>query len=63
MKEYIGCKVEYNKKECYMKILQPVLVQSFADEFKLNMKEPIATPAVPGPVLKKEEVDMMMQFK
>jgi hypothetical protein len=65
MKEYIGCKVEYNKDERYMKILQPVLVQSFKDEFDLKLDEPIATPAVPGSTLSKGEPDTtpFQQFK
>jgi hypothetical protein len=50
MKEYIGCKVEYNKEEGWMKLTQPVLVQSFEDEFELPEK-PVETPAAPGSVL------------
>jgi hypothetical protein len=57
MEEYIGCKIEYNKSKRYMKILQPVLIQSFDDEFGVSSEEPIATPAVPGTVLTKGEVD------
>jgi hypothetical protein len=57
MTEYIGCKIDYNKNDRYMKILQPVLIQSFEDEFGVSSGEPIATPAVPGTVLTKGEVD------
>jgi hypothetical protein len=65
MKEYIGCKIEYNKVEGYMKILQPVLIQSFKDEFDIDLSEPVATPAVPGQVLRKGELDTtpQQQFK
>lgn len=65
MKEYIGCKVDYNWKEGYMKILQPVLIQSFKDEFDVDMTEVLATPAVPGQVLRKGETDIVpiQQFK
>ena len=35
LKEYVGCKVEYDKVNGQMKLTQPVLVQSFADEFDL----------------------------
>ena len=54
MKEYIGCKVEYNRSACYVKLTQPVLLQSFVDEFDLpkDLSEPV-TPAVPGEVLHK----------
>eukprot|EP00957_Ditylum_brightwellii_P118115 9008098-Ditylum_brightwellii.AAC.1 len=31
MDEYVGCKVEHNTKEGYMKLTQPVLLQSFED--------------------------------
>jgi hypothetical protein len=57
MTEYIGCKIDYNKNDRYMKILQPVLIQSFEDEFGVSSGEPIATPAVPGTVLTKGEID------
>jgi hypothetical protein len=65
MKEYTGCKVKYNKEECFMKILQPVPVQSFKDEFDLKLDELIATPAVPGSTLSKGEPDTtpFQQFK
>jgi hypothetical protein len=48
-----------------MKILQPVLIQSFKDEFDLKLDEPIATLAVPGSMLSKGEPDTMpfQQFK
>ena len=33
--EYVGCKIDYNREERSILITQPVLVQSFEDEFKL----------------------------
>ena len=57
--EYVGCKVEYNKEEGYMKLTQPVLIQSFRGEFELPEIE-YKTPAAPneslveGPVLEEE---------
>ena len=50
LQEYVGCKVEYNKVNGTMKLTQPVLVQSFADEFELPTKE-FTTPMAPGQVL------------
>jgi hypothetical protein len=38
MKEYIGCKIEYDILRRYMRITQPVLVQSFSDEFSINKR-------------------------
>ena len=55
MKEYVGCKVEYNKGEGWVKLTQPVLLQSFEDEFELPETK-FNTPAEPGSVLTKGEV-------
>ena len=35
LEEYVGCKVERNKNEVSVKFTQPVLLQSFEDEFEL----------------------------
>jgi hypothetical protein len=35
LKEYVGCKVDYNRKEGWIKLTQPVLMQSYTDKFKL----------------------------
>ena len=51
----IGCKIEYNKEEGWMKLTQPVLLQSFEDEFELP-SQPYKTPAEPGTILTKGEV-------
>jgi hypothetical protein len=37
---YVGCKVEHNRQQRWMKLTQPVMVQSFADEFDLLDDEP-----------------------
>ena len=50
MTEYVGCKIDYDKDEGWMRLTQPVLIQSFADEFELPDKE-YATPAEPHSVL------------
>jgi hypothetical protein len=51
MKEYVGCKVERNDK--LVKMTQPVLLQSYSDEFDLPEGATPKTPAVPGQVLHK----------
>ena len=49
MKEYVGCKVERNWKEQWIKLTQPVLLQSFMDEFPLDTHRPNPrTPAEAG---------------
>jgi hypothetical protein len=64
--EYIGCKVE--RGDGYLRLTQPVLLQSFEDEFDIpNMKIP-NTPAVPGQVLRSAAsetalMDSQMQSK
>ena len=50
LKEYVGCKLEIDIEKQRMKWTQPVLLQSFTDEFKLP-KENFETPAAPGTVL------------
>ena len=62
MKEYVGCKLTINKKERSMKFTQPVLIQSFEDEFKLpsyNYK----TPGEPHKVLHKCEEGFALDNK
>jgi hypothetical protein len=51
LKEYIGCKVDIDKEKQFMKLTQPVLLQSYVDEFDLPGGEVPKTPAVPGDVL------------
>jgi hypothetical protein len=62
MKEYIGNKVEYDMNRKFMKITQPVLVQSLSDEFQVNLEHsvvtPVVTPGVPGQVLTKGQADV-----
>ena len=57
MTEYVGCKIDYRPQEGMMRLTQPVLLQSFKDEFELPDEETPATPAVPGSVLIDGEVD------
>jgi hypothetical protein len=55
LEEYVGCKIEYNKEEGYIKITQPVLLQSFEDKFDLSDTKPTMIPATPGSVLAESE--------
>ena len=48
--EYVGCKVVYNREEGWMELTQPVLLQSFSDEFELP-KQSYETPSAPGSIL------------
>ena len=51
--EYVGCKVDHDKLNGSIKFTQPVMIQSFSDEYKIEeaMKRPPKTPAEPGSVL------------
>ena len=51
LKEYVGCKLDRNKSSKWLKFTQPVLLQSFQDEFELPTWSKFATPAEPGQVL------------
>jgi Reverse transcriptase (RNA-dependent DNA polymerase). len=51
LSEYIGCKLEHNKEERSIKFTQPVLLQSFEDEFELPERGDFKTPAPAGQVL------------
>jgi hypothetical protein len=56
MKEYIGCKIEHDQEGGWMKVSQPVLLQSLQDKFNLlNVVQ--ASPAVPGGAFTKGDDD------
>jgi hypothetical protein len=46
MDEYVGCKVERDYVEGSIKLTQPVMLQSFADEFDLPEGPSPNTPAI-----------------
>ena len=52
--EYTGCKVESDEKEISIKFIQPLMIQSFKDEYKATNKER-STPAELGSVLVKSD--------
>jgi hypothetical protein len=51
LKEFVGCKIDYDRVGRMMKLTQPVLVQSFTDEFELPNGRPPDLPAPPGEIL------------
>ena len=51
LKEYVGCKIEHNVEEGYIRFTQPVMLQSYQDEFKVSKDKERVTPADPGTVL------------
>jgi hypothetical protein len=55
LKEYVGCKIEHDKEGGWMKLTQPVLMQSYIDEFNLPDGDVPKTPATPGEVLQRGE--------
>jgi hypothetical protein len=52
--EYVGCKVERNYEENSIKLTQPVMLQTFVDEFLPNSPAP-NTPATPCNALVKAD--------
>jgi hypothetical protein len=48
--EFVGCKIEYDKVEKTLRVTQPVLLQSFDDEFDNNTGD--ESPKTPGVPLK-----------
>jgi hypothetical protein len=66
MKNLIDCgwTVEYNKEERYTRLTQPVMIQSFRDEFHLLTDGPAPyTPTETGHVVSKGERQMRCQLR
>jgi len=53
LRECVGCKINYEPERGHLKITQPVLLQSFNDEFNLPDGKASSLPAPPGEVLVK----------
>ncbi len=51
--EYVGCKITHDECARTLKFTQPVMIQSFLDEFDIDkeMKKPPKTPSKPNIVL------------
>ena len=54
MKEYIGVKLEMDRNRGWMRMTNPVIIQSFQDEFELSSNAP-PNPAPAGSILKRGE--------
>ena len=54
--EYVGCKVDINKEVGTVKFMQPVLLQSYKDEFNLPEGQMSSYPATAGSVLTKGDM-------
>jgi Reverse transcriptase (RNA-dependent DNA polymerase) len=63
MKEYVGCKIEHDQASARIKFTQPILIQSFGDEFTLPPKKTGGTPAAPGTILQAYEHEPMLPEK
>jgi hypothetical protein len=50
LQEYVGCKIERSVEGRWMKLTQPVTIQSYTDEFNFPDERP-ELPARPGEVL------------
>jgi hypothetical protein len=53
MNEYVGCKIERDLEEPSLRMTQPVLLQSFEDEFDLSLLGKPGLPAPAGSMLTK----------
>jgi hypothetical protein len=47
LKEFVGCKIDYDRTRKTLQFTQPVLLQSFTDEFAIAESEMPKTPGVP----------------
>ena len=56
LKEHVGCKINCKPHRGYLRVTQPVLLQSFEDEFNLPKGKAPTLPASPGESLTKGEV-------
>jgi hypothetical protein len=67
MDEYVGCKIDRNWQDGSLRFTQPVMIQSFNDEFELPVSRPPNTPATPGDHLVKGDdgtnIGVELQFK
>eukprot|EP00957_Ditylum_brightwellii_P035502 2691471-Ditylum_brightwellii.AAC.1 len=64
LEEYVGCKIEHKRDEGWIKLMQPVLLQSFEDEFKLDQHGLVPhTPAKTGSVLERHKGDEVLGKK
>ena len=59
VKEYLGCKVERNQEKGEVRLTQPVILQSFEDEFDLPQgNKMVSTPAIAGTVSNPDVIEV-----
>ena len=63
MKEYISCKIICDMKERWLKFTQPVLLQSFADEFETRKIQKYKTPMEANKKLEKADPEQSLGAK
>jgi hypothetical protein len=54
LQEYVGCKIECDKRQRWMELTQPVMIQSFSDDFDLPNQKAVI-PAKQGEVMSKDD--------
>ena len=62
MDEYIGCKLQRDWVNNSVKFTQPVMIQSFKDEFETQENKNYATPAEPGSTLRRVQNGAVMEI-
>jgi hypothetical protein len=63
LKEYVGCKIDQNKKDKSLKISQLVIIGSFQDEFGVKPDFKLETPASHGDKFVPGELDDQMNLE
>lgn len=67
LSEYVGCQLHHDRENGTLKFTQPVLIQSFVDEFELPARGDFSTPAAAGQILirgdKKGMLNEELQYK
>jgi hypothetical protein len=60
LREYLGCKVDYDVDKRVIRLTQPVLLQSLSDEYELCEGKTPTTPATPNLILTKKDGDILL---
>jgi hypothetical protein len=60
LREYLGCKVDYDTVKQVIRLTQPVFLQSLSDEYELYEGETPTTPATPILILTKKDDDILL---
>ena len=63
LREYVECKITKNMGKRWLKFTQPVLLQSFADEFKINKMKDYNTLMEANKTLEKAEPEQFQGSK